>query len=254
MAPDARRLSAFRELALANWRELVRDPSGLFLMIGFPLVMFGLMLLFGLSADGVRTDLVRMMLPFTLFLFYSLLGFYTLGYQTVQLRRNGTLRLLGLTPLRRLTYIAAQLPPRLAIALGQLLLLAAAGALFGLFSVRQLPGLLFGSLLGILLFFSLAYFVGGIFRIPEAAVSVPMALLPIIMVSAGMFPLETVPRWLAAIGRYSPFTYWFDLINHSLLGSPLQHPLWLSISVLVGTTAAMTALTALTFRWDQGET
>lgn len=275
--PEARKLSAFRELALANWRELIRDPSGLFLLIAFPMLIFGLMLLVGLSGDGPpgggpqggppgnglqdgppghgpQGDLVRMMLPFTLFLFYMLLGFYTLGYQTVQLRQQGTLRLLGLTPLKRLTFILAQLPSRLLLALGQLLLIAIAGIALGALDLGQLPGLVFGSLLGILLFFSLAYFVGGIVRIPEAAIIVPMLLMPLVMFSAGLFPLGNMPAWLTAIGPYSPFTYWFDLINHWLIGTPLQHSVGLSVTVIMGTAAVVTGLTAATFRWDQGET
>lgn len=253
MARDLHKLSPVRELALANWRELVRDPSGLFLTIGFPFLFFGLMFVLEVSSQGSAGDLTKMMFPFTLFICYTLLGFYTLGYQTVQLRQKGTLRLLGLTPLRRLTFVLAQLPARLLLAVGQLLLIAATGCVLGMFDRQQWPGVLLGGLLGIGLTFSCAYFIGGLFRSPEAAVILPMALLPLVMFSAGVTPLDPMPVWLQHVGRYSPFTYWLDLMNHWLIGTPLQHPLSLSLAVILGTTLAMTVATVWTFRWDQGE-
>lgn len=246
-------VAAIKQLALTNWRELIRDRAGFFLMMFFPFLFFGLMVLVDLSGDGLG-ELGKMMLPFTLVLSFWFLAFYSLGFQTVQLRQRGTLRLLGLTPVTRLTWILAQLPPRLCLAILQLGGIAVLSLIMGYLNLDRLHWLLSAGVIGVLMMFSLAYFVGGLLHSPEAALVIPAGLLPLVLFPSGLLlPLDAVPRWMVEIGKYSPFTYWADLIKYSLLGTPLQQPWWLNLSVLVVTTLLFTWLTARTFKWDQRE-
>lgn len=349
-------MRAWRELALANLRELIRDPGGLFLMMIFPFLMLGLVAALMLGAGGrpysvglhvpegatpeveavvrhleqashltvvpvapeeVRQRLLsgdlsaavilpadldtepvavvvgpdqtsagtrlrglirkaagidasrirvvdtdgreaienlRMMLPFTLFLSFWFLAFYSIAFHTIQLRQRGILKLLGLTPLPRITFIAGQLPARLGMALVQLVVIAAIAYAAGYLSFGRVPGFLLSALTGVVMIFSFAYLVGGVFRTPEVALVLPTALMPAIVLPSGlMLPPDTLPGWVANLSRFFPFTYWGDSLRHYLLGAPLRFSIYLSYAVMLGTTALVTLLTVRIFRWDQGE-
>jgi len=217
----------------------------------------------GLDASRIRVvdvdgreaiENLRVMLPFTLFISFWFLAFYSIAFHTIQLRQRGVLKLLGLTPLPRITFIAGQLPARLGLALVQLVVIAAIAYAAGFLSIGRIPGFLLSALTGVVMIFSLAYLVGGVFRIPEVALILPTALMPAIVLPSGlMLPPDTLPGWVADLSRFFPFTYLADPLRHYLLGAPLRFPLYLSYAVMLGTAALVTLLTVRVFRWDQGE-
>jgi ABC-2 type transport system permease protein len=356
-AKPNRAIDALRELALANFRELVRDAGGFFLMMIFPFIIMGLSSVLSLSsigktytvgiyvppdanetarrverylqgvskvklvpvtpqeglervrvgelsaqivlpseldkapvgivvgldqtsagtslrrwiqkaADGLSAEqilvrdlngrepleLPKALLPFTLLVCFWFLSFYSIGFQTILMRQRGTLKLLGLTPVSRLTFILAQVPARLALAMAQLTVILFLGYLTGFVAADRIPGALFSALIGILMIFSFGYLVGGIFKVPEAALILPTALLPAIMFPSGfMFPIEMLPDWVGKVSPYLPFTYMADTLKHYLVGTSFRYSPWLSYSVMLGITVVVTLLTARTFQWDQGE-
>ncbi|MEW5826262.1 MAG: ABC transporter permease [Candidatus Bipolaricaulota bacterium] len=67
-----------------------------------------------------------------------------------------------------------------------------------------------------------------------------------------VFPLDTLPHWLAAVGRVIPITYWLDAMRRAVLGEGTAVLSGLSngllVSVVVGSTAVLAGLSILAFR------
>lgn len=199
-------------------------------------------------------ELQVVLLPFTLLICFWFLSFYSIGFYIIQVRQRGTLKLLGLTPVSRMTYVLSLVPGRLALATAQLLVIMLIGAATGMISISRVPGALGSALLGILMIFSFGYLVGGVFKVAEAALVLPTALLPAVTLMSGfLFPVESLPPWVTKLSQFVPFSYMADTLKHFLVGSPFHYSPWLSYAVMLGTTAVVTMLTARTFRWDQGE-
>jgi len=249
---------AMRRLAVVNFRELIRDPATFFFVLVFPFLFMG-MFAFISSAGaatvaGEKFDGFRFGLPAVLVLAFGQLAFLGTATTMVQLRSRGTLRLLALTPLPRLTFIAALVPARLAIAALQLAIMATIAAATGFLEVGQIGRLLLSCTLGLAMLFSFGFFLGGRMSSPEAAAGVLSGLLPVLLIVSGiLLPISILPGPLADFADYIPLTYLGDAVRQDLVGSEALHSIGLDYVVMAATAAVFTVLSALTFRWDQGE-
>ena len=71
-------------------------------------------------------------------------------------------------------------------------------------------------------------------------------VFPIFMLSGALFPLDTLPEWLAAISYLNPLTYGVDGLRGVLIGYSAM-PLWLDFTVLAGFSVAMVLLARYLF-------
>lgn len=260
MNPIARR-STFVTLSLTNLRELIRDRTTFFFLLIFPFAFIALFALIGASGStvdqgsgGEPLDAIRFGLPGVLLLAFGTLAFLGTATTMVQLRARGVLRLLGVTPLRRLTFIGALVPPRLAIAAVQLGVLCAIAVGAGYLNVGQFGQLLVSCACGLAMLFSIGFLAGGLMRSPEATSTALSALLPVAGMLCGiLIPLQTLPPIFADFARYIPLTYFGDALRQSLVGAAGDYALTTDWLVMLGTAAVFTTVAAFTFRWDQGE-
>ena len=255
------RSSTFLSLSRTNFHELLRDRTTFFYLLVFPFAFIGLFALIGASGTSVgqtgggeKLDAVRFGLPGVLLLAFGSLAFLGTATTMVQLRSRGILRLLGVTPLRRMTFIGALVPPRLTIAAIQLAILSVLALALGYLEVAQFGRLLVSCLCGLAMLFSIGFLAGGIMRSPEATSTTLSGILPI----AGMFcgilvPLQTLPKVFSDLAGYVPLTYLGDALRQDLVGARGGYPIVTDWLVMLGTAAVFTALAAATFRWDQGE-
>ncbi len=199
-------------------------------------------------------DPVRFGIPAVLVLGFTSLAFFGTATPLIQLRRQGTLRLLGLTPVARATFVAAQVPARLGIGLVQLALMMVVARATGHFKLGQLTGCLLTALIGLLMLFSLGYLLGGLIRSPEAGAGALAAINPVVLMFSGvLLPLALLPDVLRTAARALPFTYLGDGLRQQLVGSAGTFSLTVDRLALLVATLVFTALTVRTFRWDQGE-
>lgn len=197
---------------------------------------------------------VRFGIPAVLILAFASLALYGTAIPIIQLRERGTLRLLGVTPLSRMTFLLAQAPARLAIALIQLLVMGTVAALTGFLNVVQLAGLAATLFLGLAMLFSLGYLFAGLLRDSESSSLVLGTLLPIVLFLSGIFlPLQLLPAVLQDISRFIPLTYFGDALRSDLVGFDGEFARWVSYLAMGGTAVIGTLLATRTFRWDQGE-
>ncbi len=67
-----------------------------------------------------------------------------------------------------------------------------------------------------------------------------------------VFPLETLPAWLSAVGRAIPITYWLEAFRRALLGRGTALFVGLSdgllVAIIAGSTAVLAAVAVTCFR------
>lgn len=248
--------TVFRELALAQAREMIRDLKTLFTSVLYPFVILAIFLLAGtVTPDRPGgPDFTAMAIAMTLFLCTGSVGFFGIAAPLVALRERGTLRLLSTTPLRRATLLAAQAPSRLAVAAGQLAVIIGIGVALGAVTPARIPLLLAVCLLGLAVFAALGYLIAGRAPSAEATNTVASIGLIVLMFASGLvFPLDAMPGAVQAVLRALPTTYLGDLLRHVTLGEPARYPIALGVAVILGFTALFAAIAARTFRWETGE-
>lgn len=207
----------------------------------------------GMDGKGLY-DPMRASIPAVLITAFASLAFFGTATPTIQLRQQGTLRLLGTTPLSKLTFLGGQLIPRFGIAVLQTAVMFAIAHRMGFLKTDRIPELVISSLLGLLMFFAFGYLIGGLMNSPEVASAILAPLLPLLLIFGGVFlPLEAMPEALAGAARFIPVTYLGDAISQTMVGSEPKFALTTSWAVLLAASALMTAAAAVTFRWDGGE-
>lgn len=202
------------------------------------------------ASEGVNA--VDFGLPAVLILaFFSLATMGTMA-PIIQMRERGSLRILGLTPLPRSTFILAHLSARFVLGLVQLTILLSIAYVLDKLPVNRLPAIIGMSVLGLLMLFSLGYALAGLVPSVEVANGVGGGMMPIILMFCGvMMPFEVLPEWVATAARFIPVTYLGDALRTLILGSTPMFDMWVSVLVLAVSTAAFAALATVTFRWDR---
>ncbi len=161
-------------------------------------------------------------------------GLLGMGSAMARYRQNQLLKKLALTPLRRSTFVAAQLLSRSGLGLLQIAaLIAFARLLFGLpLSAAAVVWLLLVSLLGLLTFMGIGFLLAALLRSEGLLLEGVSALMtPLVLLSGMFFPLSELPRPLSLFGEALPSTQLVELLRAALLfagGHPaLNSPAWL---------------------------
>jgi ABC-2 type transport system permease protein len=248
--------AAFRHLALAHGRELVRDPLTLWMGMLFPFLFIGLFLAMPdvTGPGGQRIDALAFGLPGVLIMALLTLALFGTATPITILRDQGVLRALALTPVRRLVIAMSVVPSRLVVAVAQIALVLAVTALTGALALTDLPLLVLTLTLCAASMFSIGMFIGGVVRSVMGGSAVSALVLPIVLMLSGvLLPLSILPGVAQRAAEILPFTYMGDLLRHCLVGTALAYPVWRGLAYLAATTVVMVVLTSRTFRFDEGE-
>lgn len=247
--------TATGELVRLQSREFVRDRRGfltsLLLPLGLAALFYGMTVLVPMP-EGQGFDAT--VVPMVIFLAVSTTPLMATAASLAGARERGTLRLLGTTPVGRTRLILSHVPARLGLVLAQVALLIGVGVALGLADPSEALALLGVALLGVALFGSVGYLLGGVLPSAETAwnVGVPVQLVPFFL-SGFVLPLELFPDSAQNILELLPTTFFADLLVGLMPHGESVHPAWLSVTVVLATTALLTALAVRYFRWDQGE-
>lgn len=246
--------SAVREMTLLHTRELVRDKRQFYFVLIFPFLIMAMFLLiaevFPDTSEGTR----QMVIPMALFLSVTSIAFLATAAPVATMRQEGTLRLLGTTPLGRTRLILTHMPVRLVVMFLQVTVLLIAGLALDLIEPNALPALFGLALLGLGMFGALGYLLGGVLPGPESASNLGTLIqLSVFFLSGLVFPLELLPDMLESVLLYAPTTFFADLMVAQLPAGDPVHPAGLSVVVVLATTLVLAVLAVRTFKWDQGE-
>lgn len=249
--------SATRELIRAQSQEFVRDGRYFYFALLFP---FGMMAIFLGLAQITPTDpssgfgFDQIVVPMTVFLSVTSVAFMATAGPLATMRTKGTLRLLGTTPVGRSRLILTHMPARLGLVLFQVTVLLAVGVGLDMVDLGALPALGAITVLGLAMFGSLGYLLGGVLPTPETASNASTLIqLAALFLSGLVLPLSVLPDTAAQILSYLPTTFFADLLIAQMPGGDPTHPAWLSVLVILATTVIIATLAISTFKWDQGE-
>ena len=242
------------QMTLLHARELVRDKRQFSFVVIFPLAIMAMFLVIAELLPDTSAESRQMIVPMALYLSVTSVAFSATAAPVADLRKMGTLRLLGTTPLGRTRLILTHMPVRLVLAFLQVAVLLVAGLVLGLVGADALMPLLALAALGLGMFGALGYLLGGVLPSAESASNVGTLIqLSVFFLSGLVFPLDLLPSAVASVLLYSPTTFFADLMVAQLPAGDPAHPALLSVAVVVAATAALTALAVATFKWDQGE-
>ena len=108
----------------------------------------------------------------------------------------------------------------------------------------HIAGVAAAVVLGTGLFSTLSLIIACIVKTRERFMGIGQVLtMPIFFASNAIYPLSLMPAWLRAVSEVNPLTYEVDALRALMLTSAAsEYGLWLDFAVLIGATAALTAV------------
>lgn len=202
----------------------------------------------------LETDILRINLSTVLIAGFMAIVFLGTSVPIVRMRGRGILRLLGTTPLSRLTFIVAQSPIRVLVGLAEAVVIVVIAWTQGYATAANAGRLAVTLALGLAMLFSLGYLLASRSRNPDLIGQVS-GLIPvlIILTSGTMFPVQGIPEVILILMRSVPTTWFIQAASADIAGTtPFTsvYVLWVMMGVV---TVACTALAARIFAWDQAD-
>jgi ABC-2 type transport system permease protein len=247
-------ITAMRKLIWLQTKISLREPLGLFFTLLFaPLLLLMIGAIFGndpVPEFGGQRHL-DMRTPTYAAIVIGVVGLIGIPVETVGRREMGALRRFRATPLRPLTYIAADVFVNFVmVMLGILLLFLVARLVFQVQFSGNLFLLLAGICLSTLAFLALGYLLASLLPTASAATVVGNVLIiPMLFLSGITVPLELMPETVQNISRFIPLTCVATLLRGLWFGEPVSSYLF-EVAILGGTLVVATMLAAWRFRWE----
>jgi ABC-2 type transport system permease protein len=200
-----------------------------------------------------RWSYIHYLFPGLLTFVVLLSGLFGMGYFMVRHRQNLFLKKLATTPLPRATFVGAQICARSLLVLGQAaVLVTVARVAFDvpLSGVAAAWVALF-TLLGIVTFMGAGFALACAVRTEATMVDVINSITtPLVLLSEIFFPLDELPRPIAAVGGALPSTQMVRLVRAVMLhGTPDPKALLPGIGIMLAWIVVTYAVSVLTFRW-----
>lgn len=178
------------------------------------------------------------------------LGMFATATPLLKARERGTLRYLLLSPLTVLELLIGQVGMRVGLAMVQVGLLLAAGAVLIPLSLATWLTVAGVALLGVAMLVSVGYAVAGLPRSLESGLALIMILNFVMMFGGNIFwdPKGSVA--LEVVAHLLPASYLADALRQALSGREGLWPMWVNLTAMAAWTAAAVALATRTFSFD----
>jgi len=239
---------------------LVRAPSGWTVIVGDREGLFGRGLAAALPAPAQvrvvalpRWSYVHYVFPGVLTFAVLVSGLYGMGHAMARYRQSLFLKKLATTPLRKTTFIAAQVAARAILVFLQMVLLVAAAALLLDLPVSPwgLAALTVVTTVGLVTFMGVGFALACVIRNDALLADVINGLLsPLVLCSDMFFPVSALPRPLAVVAGALPTTQLVRAVRAILLhGVHEVGPLLPELGLLLVWLVATYAVSLRVFRW-----
>ena len=231
-------------------RLLLRVP--VFLIVGvlqpiLYLALFGPLLtrlpagtLSGGSGTGGTAEAYQFFVP-GLLIQLALFGSTFVGFAIISDWRSGVIERYRVTPVSRVAILAGRVLRDVAMLIIQSIILIVAGLAFGLRA--PLPAVLMGFVYIVLVAIGLAsvsYAVALTLKSEDAfAPLINSIIVPLVLLSGIMLPLNLGPGWLQGIARISPFRYIIDAMREAYAGHYFDTIVVEGLAVAVGLAAVL---------------
>jgi ABC-2 type transport system permease protein len=247
-------MRALIKLAIVQTKLYLREPIGVFFTLAYgPLLLIMMGFIFGSEPQAILNGLSQLdiSVPSYIAMIIGLGGLTAIPIGVTTRRENGVLRRFYATPLRPLTYFLADiLAPFVVTLMGAVLLIAVGLLVYHVRFDGNWLSVTGGICFCMLSFFGLGYALSGIFPNTRVAVVVGNVLIiPMVMLSGAMVPLEVMPASVQNIANYVPLTHAVYLLRGLWFGESWgQH--MVSVAVLGGVLLISMIVIGLTFKWE----
>jgi ABC-2 type transport system permease protein len=247
-------MRGFTHLTAAALKLYLREPIAAFFTMAFPAL---LLILFGSIFGNEPTPMfggrgtIDVSMPNYTGLILGTVALMNIPITTAGYRELGILRRLRATPMRPLTYIAADVSTNLLMTLlGMVLLLAMGWALYRVRFEGQLISYLAAVVLGCLAMFSFGYLIASLAPGARMGQVVGMVIFyPMLFLSGAGMPIELLPDSMRRISDFLPLTYVVNLLRGMWFGDA-----WSShgkdVAVLLAMVVVIGGLAVRAFRWE----
>jgi ABC-2 type transport system permease protein len=202
-----------------------------------------------------RWGYVHYLFPGVLAFSVMLSGLFATGYTLVLYRQNRFLKKLATTPLPKIVFVLALVAGRTVLVLGQIALMVLAGAVFFdvSLSVSSALGAILIGLAGLLAFMGIGFVLASVIKTESLVVDLVSAVnVPFVFLSEIFFPLDALPRPLAALGEALPSTAMVRLTRSVVLyGGVDGASLAAGLGLIAIWTVLSFALGLKLFRWHE---
>jgi ABC-2 type transport system permease protein len=206
------------------------------------------------ASGSPETDILRINLATVLVTGFMAIAFMGTSVPLVTLRQRGTMRLLGTTPVRRLSFIVAQSPVRFALGIGEAIVVVLIAWSQGYVESFNIVRLFVTLVLGLAMLFAFAYLLASRSANPDVITQVTGFLPVIVILTSGtVLPIDIFPDVVRHITYAFPSTWFMQAVGADIAGtSPFVPVYWLWLMMAaIGVVAAL--LAARLFKWDQGD-
>jgi ABC-2 type transport system permease protein len=168
----------------------------------------------------------------------------------VREREKGTLEQLLVTPMSKTTFIIGKLLPYIVIAMLDFYFILGAGwAIFNLPQPSSQGLLFFLAMLYVSVMISLGLLISLIARTQQQAMFIAIfIIIPSILLSGFIFPLEAIPAMVRPVSYVIPFTYFVEIIRGVLIKQTQFVDLLPSFAALLGFALLFVTASILKFR------
>ena len=248
-------MRGFKQLFWLDLKLYFRDPLAAFFVLSFPpllVVLFGAM--FGNDPDPLFGGLGAMdiSMPAYTGLVLGSVGLLSVPIATAAYREQGVLRRYRATPLKPITYIAADVLTNLLMTtLGMIALVTVGWLLHRVHFGGRILDVAGALLLSALAMFAFGYLIAGLAPGARSAQIIGMVIFyPMMFLSGASVPLEVMPETIERIAEFLPLTYAVRLLRGMWFAEPWGDHL-LEVAVLVGVLIVCGALASRFFRWGE---
>lgn len=230
-----------------------RNRATLFWNMAFPV---GLILLYGAIWGGQRiggVDTTAWLMVGVVVLNVMSRGLIGSATWLTNLRERSILLRVRATPLPTAVLVSAYLLMELILILVEsALIVAVAMLVYGAPLAWSGLGPAFGFfLLGTAVFLALGQAIAAVAPDSRASMALGQVLyFPLMFVSNLFLPIDTLPRWLAGLARWSPAYLLVDLVRPALVGVPAMQALGLDLGGLLIYGLLGMILAVCCFRWE----
>jgi len=247
-------MRGLRELTLTTFKLYLREPIGAFFTLAFPAM---LVLLFGAIYGNEPTPLfggrgtMDVSMPAYTALILGTVGLMSVPITTAGYREQGILRRFRATPMRPLTYIAADVITNLTMTvLGMGVVVLLGWVLYRVRFEGQIVLVLCAVVLSGLAISSVGYLIASLAGTARMAQIIGMVLFyPMMFLSGAGMPIEVLPESIRRFSTYLPLTYVVRLLRGAWFGEPWREH-WLEAVILGVILLVCGGLAARYFRWE----
>lgn len=201
------------------------------------------------SVDFLRSNLGTVLVMG--FLGLALMG---TAVPIVSMRKNGTLRLFGTTPVKRLTFLVAQTPVQFALGVVQGTVVVAIAFASGYVESLDAARLVVTFLLGLAMFFAFGYLLASRSVNPELIQQLCGVLPVFVALTSGLIvPFQLLPDAFADVPKALPTTWFMQAVSADVAGTEPFLSVYVLWAFMAGATLVMALIGARLFRWDQGD-